>query len=255
MPPLLPTLGQPFISFSELDSTNEEGRRLLERGQIQSGMAIFTANQQKGKGQRGKSWASSKDQGVALTLLIEPHFLTVSQQFLLSGAVAIGVRNFLASLSGSPELFTIKWPNDIYYSDRKIAGILIENSIRSNGSWQWAIAGIGINVNQETFSQELPNPISLFQITQKKNEPTTLAKSLCLFLTAELNHLFEVAPQQLLEQYQQHLYKRGALCQFSRAGASFSAIPTGITPNGELLLDRIEHPIAFGEIEWKITLA
>ena len=147
MPPLLPTLGQPFISFSELDSTNEEGRRLLEGGLAQSGMAIFTANQQKGKGQRGKSWASGKDQGVALTLLIEPHFLTVSQQFLLSGAVAIGVRNFLASLGGRPELFKIKWPNDIYYGDRKIAGILIENSIRSNGSWQWAIIGIGINLN------------------------------------------------------------------------------------------------------------
>ena len=149
----------------------------------------------------------------------------------------------------------IKWPNDIYLEEQKIAGILIENSIRSNGSWQWAIIGIGINVNQSTFSQELPNPISLFQITKKKNEPATLAKSLCLSLTTELNHLLAIAPQQLLEQYQQHLYKRGEICQFSRAGASFSAIPTGITPNGELLLDRIEHPIAFGEIEWKITLA
>jgi BirA family biotin operon repressor/biotin-[acetyl-CoA-carboxylase] ligase len=255
LPPLLPILGQPFISFSELDSTNEEGRRLIEGDLAQSGMAIFTANQQRGKGQRGKSWTSTRDQGVALTLLIEPHFLTVSQQFLLIGAVAIGVRNYLATLGGIPELFKIKWPNDIYYGDRKIAGILIENSIRSNGSWQWAIIGIGINVNQETFSQELPNPISLFQITKKKNEPATLAKSLCLSLTTELNHLLAIAPQQLLEQYQQHLYKRGEICQFSRAGASFSAIPTGITPNGELLLDRIEHPIAFGEIEWKITLA
>jgi BirA family biotin operon repressor/biotin-[acetyl-CoA-carboxylase] ligase len=255
LPPLLPTLGQPFISFSELDSTNEEVRRLIEGSLAQSGMAIFTANQQRGKGQRGKSWTSSRDQGVALTLLVEPHFLTVSQQFLLSGAVAIGVRNFLASLGGKQELFKIKWPNDIYYGDRKIAGILIENSIRSNGSWQWAIIGIGINVNQEIFSQELPNPISLFQITQEKKEPATLAKSLCLWLTTELNNLFEKGPQDLLEQYQQYLYKRGEICQFSRAGASFSAIPTGITPNGELLLDRIEHPIAFGEIEWKISLA
>lgn len=251
MPPLLP-LGQPFVSFSALDSTNEEGRRLIEGGGAQSGMAIFTANQQKGKGQRGKKWASDKDQGIALTLLLQPHFLTVSQQFLLSAAVAVGVCNFLAKRGGQPELFTIKWPNDIYYGDRKIAGILIENSIRPNAGWQWAIVGIGININQEIFSTELPNPISLFQITQQKNDPSALAKELCHSLSESLEPLGGAHPQQVIDTYQSQLYKRGKLCSFKKGEVSFQAIPVGITQSGELLLDRIENPLQFGEIEWKI---
>ena len=252
MPPLLPPLGQPFVSFSAVDSTNEEGRRLIEQGIAQSGMAIFTANQQKGKGQRGKKWASEKDQGIALTILLQPHFLTVSQQFLLSASVAMGVRNFLAEQGGQPERFTIKWPNDIYYGNRKIAGILIENTIRPNAGWQWAVIGIGININQENFSEELPNPISLFQITQQKKESSTLAKELCLSLNQSLQSLVETTPQQVIDAYQAQLYKRGELCSFKKGEVAFQAVPLGITTTGELLLDRIEHPIQFGEIEWKI---
>ena len=252
MPPLLPPLGQPFVSYATLGSTNDEGRRLIEEGLAQSGMAIFTTNQLQGKGQRGKIWTSEKDQGIALTLLLQPHFLTVSQQFLLSAAVAIGVRNFLAVRGGQSELFTIKWPNDIYYGDRKIAGILIENSIRPNAGWQWAVIGIGININQESFSPELANPISLFQITQQKNDPSTLAKELCLSLNESLQSLVETSPQQVVDIYQLQLYKKGKLCSFKKGEVSFQAIPLGITPSGELLLDRLEHPIQFGEIEWKI---
>ncbi len=252
MPPLLPPLGQPFVSYATLGSTNDEGRRMIEEGVAQSGMAIFTANQLQGKGQRGKIWASEKDQGIALTILLQPHFLTVSQQFLLSAAVAVGVRNFLAEHVDQPERFTIKWPNDIYYDHRKIAGILIENSIRPNAGWQWAIIGIGINVNQENFSAALPNPISLFQITQQKNDPSTLAKELCLSLHQTFQSLVETTSHQIIDAYQSRLYKKGQVCSFKKGDVSFQAIPLGITPTGELLLDRIEHPIQFGEIEWKI---
>jgi BirA family biotin operon repressor/biotin-[acetyl-CoA-carboxylase] ligase len=254
LPPLIPPFGQPFISFSSIDSTNDEGRRFIETGKATAGMALFTAHQQKGRGQRGKTWSETKGEGIALTLLLQPHFLTVSQQFLLSAAVALGVRAFLAEESNSSETFTIKWPNDIYCGNRKMAGILIENSIRSNNEWNWSIVGIGINLNQTVFLADLPNPISLYQVTGQKKDPATIAKLLCQFLSDYVESLFQGGPEKILEAYQAALYQRGQLCQFIRGGTSFQAIPIGVTPHGELQLDRIEKPIRLGEVEWKIKL-
>lgn len=251
MPPLPHPLGTPFMSLSSVDSTNEEVRRTIQAGKAVPGMAIFTADQQKGKGQRGKTWEAAKDQSLALSLLIKPHFLTVHQQFLLSAMIALGTRNWLAN-QVSTDQFRIKWPNDLYWNNQKIGGILIENIVTSGGEWNWAIVGIGINLNQDKFPDNLPNPISLFQVNGKKSEPATAAKSLCASLSDFLQTAMSKDEQKILEQYQQLLYGSGELCNFSRAGVSFQAIPLGVTPQGELLLDRIEKPLQHGELEWKI---
>lgn len=251
MPPLPHPLGNPFVNLPSVDSTNEEARRYILAGKAVPGMAIFTADQHSGKGQRGKKWQGEKDQGIALSLLLKPTFLTVQQQFLLSAMIALGTRAWLASQVATDE-FCIKWPNDLYWDNQKIGGILIENIITSSGQWNWAIAGIGINLNQVQFSSDLPNPVSLFQLTGKQSEPSIAASSLCAALSDFLQTAMRMGQHKILEQYQQFLYNRGQLCNFSRAGASFQAIPLGITEQGELLLDRIEKPIQHGELEWKI---
>ena len=254
MPPLPNPFGTPFVSLSSVDSTNDEARRYIQAGIAVPGMAIFTADQQKGKGQRGKTWEAAKDQSLALSILIKPDFLTVQQQFLLSAMIALGTRAWLAS-QVAVDQFRIKWPNDLYWNHQKIGGILIENIVTSGGEWSWAIAGIGINLNQEQFPSDLPNPVSFFQVNEKKSDPAVAAKSLCASLSDFFQSAMNKDEQKILEQYQQFLYGSGELCNFSRAGVSFQAIPVGITKQGELLLDRIEKPIQHGELEWKIKTA
>ncbi|MFN5180680.1 MAG: biotin--[acetyl-CoA-carboxylase] ligase, partial [Bacteroidota bacterium] len=173
------------------------------------------------------------------------------QQFLLSALIALGTRAWLATQVATDQ-FRIKWPNDLYWNHQKIGGILIENIVTSGGEWNWAIVGIGINLNQDQFPSDLPNPVSLFQLNGKKSEPATAAKSLCASLSDFFQSAMNKDEQKILEQYQQFLYGSGELCSFSRAGVSFQAIPLGVTPQGELLLDRIEKPIQHGELEWKI---
>ena len=251
MPPLPNPFGTPFVSLSSVDSTNDEARRYIQAGIAVPGMAIFTADQQKGKGQRGKTWEAAKDQSLALSILIKPDFLTVQQQFLLSALIALGTRAWLATQVATDQ-FRIKWPNDLYWNHQKIGGILIENIVTSGGEWNWAIVGIGINLNQDQFTSNLPNPVSLFQLNRKKSEPENAANSLCEFLSDFLQAGISRDEQQILEQYQHLLYGYGELCNFSRAGTTFQAIPLGVTHSGELLLDRIEKPIQHGELEWKI---
>jgi BirA family biotin operon repressor/biotin-[acetyl-CoA-carboxylase] ligase len=251
LPPLPNPFGTPFVSLSSVDSTNDEARRYIQAGIAVPGMAIFTADQQKGKGQRGKTWEAAKDQSLALSILIKPDFLTVQQQFLLSALIALGTRAWLATQVATDQ-FRIKWPNDLYWNHQKIGGILIENIVTSGGEWNWAIVGIGINLNQDQFPSDLPNPVSLFQLNGKKSEPATAAKSLCASLSDFFQSAMNKDEQKILEQYQQFLYGSGELCSFSRAGVSFQAIPLGVTPQGELLLDRIEKPLQHGELEWKI---
>jgi BirA family biotin operon repressor/biotin-[acetyl-CoA-carboxylase] ligase len=251
LPPLPNPFGTPFVSLSSVDSTNDEARRYIQAGIAVPGMAIFTADQQKGKGQRGKTWEAAKDQSLALSILIKPDFLTVQQQFLLSALIALGTRAWLATQVATDQ-FRIKWPNDLYWNHQKIGGILIENIVTSGGEWNWAIVGIGINLNQGQFPSNLPNPVSLFQLNRKKSEPENAANSLCEFLSDFLQAGISRDEQKILEQYQHFLYGCGELCNFSRAGTTFQAIPLGVTHSGELLLDRIEKPIQHGELEWKI---
>jgi BirA family biotin operon repressor/biotin-[acetyl-CoA-carboxylase] ligase len=149
--------------------------------EAQHGMAIFTHEQTAGKGQRGKIWASQKGLNIALSVLLNPYSLSVPDQFRLSVCIAVSTCDLFSIYAGDET--KIKWPNDIYWRDRKAGGILIENVIQSSqsaiGSWQWAVIGIGLNVNQTDFDPDVPNPVSLKQITGKIYEPIELAKELC----------------------------------------------------------------------------
>ncbi len=189
MPQALFTIpsGSPFVELQSVDSTNNYARQLIHaaalpdrQGMAQHGMAIFTHEQVAGKGQRGKTWNTEKGANIALSILINPQGLSINNQFYLSACAAVVVHEFFSKYAGDET--KIKWPNDLYWQDRKAGGILIESVIRGSdlgvGSWPWAIIGIGININQTSF-EGLPNPVSLKQITGKNFEPLVLAKELC----------------------------------------------------------------------------
>lgn len=276
------TIGRPFIELESVDSTNKYAMALVHearlpdrQGLIKHGMAFFAREQTAGKGQRGKEWITEKGANIILSVLIQPVGFTINDQFKLSACVAAAVHQFFSKYAGAGTInkeptpntksankdfkTTIKWPNDIYWQDRKAAGILIENVIgsghnpNSSSNWQWAVAGIGININQTVFAPQLHNPVSLKQITGKNFDPVELAKELCAILNENYNELQQGNFENIFKYYLQHLYKKDALVKFKKESRVFEAKVKGVTKTGKLILQHsIEEKFDFGELEWVV---
>jgi BirA family biotin operon repressor/biotin-[acetyl-CoA-carboxylase] ligase len=168
-------LGAPLIELSTIDSTNIYAMAQIKAGLAKSGSCYTADFQTNGKGQHGRVWESSKGQNLLCSYILELNTLdalknwTPADQIGFSAAIALGARAFFAAFAGSET--KIKKPNDIYFSDRKAGGILIENLVRGQ-EWTWAVIGIGMNINQTEFSPEAlnsvsSNPISLQEITNQ----------------------------------------------------------------------------------------
>ena len=148
----------------------------VHAGLAKHGNVWLALEQTAGKGQRGRTWESAPGENVVFTAVLEPGFLPLDSQVLLSYAVALACYDLFSRYAG--EETKLKKPNDLYWRDRKAGGILIENVIRT-GRWTHAVVGIGININQTSFSPDLPNPVSLKQITGKTFDPMQLSRELC----------------------------------------------------------------------------
>ena len=249
MPHPFANIGEPFISFSQVGSTNDEARKAIRSGLATHGMVFFSSNQVAGRGQRGRSWWGEPGASLAMSVLIKTDFLTVLQQFELSMAVALGAWEGMASSTGS-ELLRIKWPNDLYWKDKKLGGILIESVLNTAGQWPWAIAGIGINVNQKTFDPALPNPVSLFQISEQEQDPAEVAKRLCTSIGKYLELLQERKSRDLLDAYNHLLYKKNQTARFKSGDKVFSAVVKEVSDQGALWLEKEPMPFTTGSLEW-----
>lgn len=253
-----------FIELPSIDSTNNYARQLLKdqnlterQGCNLHGTLIFTHHQWQGKGQRGKSWLSAPSENLQMSLILKPQPLQLRQQFLLSAMVAVAARQFFADCSGSD--IVIKWPNDIYFQDRKAGGILIENII-TGVEWRWAIVGIGLNINQTVFDPALPNPVSLKQITGKDFDCVELAKELSKAILEKVtSYGLQVTgsglavTNSLLDTYNKHLYKRGEKVRLKKNNRAFNALIKQVTENGQLVTETgMEERFDFGEVVWMV---
>lgn len=262
-------IGMPFLELQSIDSTNKYAMGLIHQDHLtegqneaQHGMVIFTYDQTTGKGQRGKSWSSEKGSNIALSVLLNPFPLRVSDQFKLSVSVAVSIHNFFSSYAGNET--KIKWPNDLYWRDRKAGGVLIENVVRSSqpavgsqqsaiGNWQWAVVGIGININQTEFPPDLPNPVSLKQITGKASKTVELAKELCEVFNRNYCVLMENKFELLFNYYQEYLYKKNEKVKLKKDNRVFETTIKGVSEIGQLITQHsIEERFEFGEVEWVI---
>lgn len=144
-------------------STNTYARETLTATDDLTPVVVVTDNQTAGRGQRGNSWESEPGKNLTFSLVVFPRWLSASHQFELSMLVSVGIVNALRKCVDKPEWLKVKWPNDIYFGDKKLAGILIENSV-SDGRIERSVIGIGLNVNQKEFRSDAPNPISLCQV-------------------------------------------------------------------------------------------
>ncbi len=269
-PPTPHIIGSPFIELQSVDSTNNYARQqilassMTERSERQTGrqllalhgMAIFAHEQTAGKGQRGKSWASEKGTNIMLSIILNPQPLLISQQFQLSACVALAIHDFFRRYAGDDT--KIKWPNDLYWQNRKAGGILIESIVGSReaggGSWDCAVAGIGININQTIFPEDLPNPVSLKQITGRHFDPAVLAKELCTVINEKYSLLLHDGFESIYEQYLRCLYMKDNLVKFRKGSRVFEAVVKKVSPVGRLVVQHaVEEEFDFGEVEWLIN--
>ena len=251
MPSLLSALsiGNPFTELAEVDSTNNYAMAQALQGTANHGHAWFAQRQTAGKGSRGKSWSAADGQNIILSVLLSPSPLVSACSFYLSAAVALATYDFFKDFAG--EETKIKWPNDIYWRDRKAAGILIENNMRGN-TWQWAVAGMGVNINQADFGASLVNPVSLKQITGKTYNVVAMAKTLCNCLQVRYQQLLQ-DKESILQDYNMVLYKRGEIVKLKKNNAVFSCVIKEVNAFGQLqIADAPLSQVEFGEVEWVI---
>lgn len=247
------SLGIPFIELESVDSTNNYALGQIHANLAQPGTCYFAHEQTAGKGQRGKSWATEKEANVILSIALTPKFLHLFQQFHLSACVAVGTHKFLGKYVDNG--LAIKWPNDLYWEDKKMGGILVENIVRSDGPgadrWEWAVVGIGININQTKFSADVKNPISLKQLIGRDSDIVKLAKELCQSIDSFYKNLMNDGAGPILTHYNSVLYKKGAIVKLKKDNRVFNTTVKGVSENGQLITrHNIEERFDFGEVEW-----
>jgi len=147
----------------ETHSTNDYIRELLNDRVLEDGFSVFADFQTTGKGQKGNSWESAPGKNLLFSIVFFPDELNISQHFIIAQVVSLAIKEILEEETDG---ISIKWPNDIYWEEKKITGILIENEIMGNFITR-SIIGAGINLNQDLFLSDAPNPVSLKQITGK----------------------------------------------------------------------------------------
>jgi BirA family transcriptional regulator, biotin operon repressor / biotin---[acetyl-CoA-carboxylase] ligase len=242
------TEGSFFTILDTVDSTNNYAMASIDDGLAKHGMCWFANEQTAGKGQRGKLWTSEKGKNIAMSLVLEPEKLKIASQFHLSALVAVACFEFLSAyIDGKTK---IKWPNDLFWRDRKAGGILIENKLQGK-TWKWAVAGIGININQTVFDKSIVNAVSLKQITGKTFNVVDLAKELHALLIKKLEE--ELSMEKILQQYNQQLYKMNELVTLKKGGIKFDTVIKEVSLQGKLItVDAIEQEFDFGEVEWML---
>jgi len=243
-------VGQNFVILKEVDSTNTFLKNLLSNSKpVIEGTVIMAENQYAGRGQQQNGWHAEPGKNLTFSLLLKPHFLPLAQQFDLTRAVSLGVIAALKPLLG--DQLKIKWPNDIYYGDKKLGGMLIENMVQGS-QIKDSIVGIGLNINQENYPEGM-NAISVKQILHQDYDLKDLLSEICRHIEAYYLTLQAGKIAFLRETYLSRLYWLNEQKSFKSKGRTFQGIITGVRDNGLLVIrDNKNSEIEFSlkEIEF-----
>lgn len=252
-----------MLELDEIDSTNNFLRHLNTPDDYQ--MTLVTAEYQTaGRGADTNRWESAKGENLLLSLRVKPANLPVSRMFVLSETTALAISDVLgAFLPLTPSKrgrgVSIKWPNDIYYGDSKVAGILIENDLQG-AQVLHSIIGVGINVNQRRFLSDAPNPRSLADIVGHDVERRFVLERFMERFTHLFGQIEDGRPEALdalHENYKNHLYRFGEEHTYSDKDGTFRATLTDVEPSGHLILRDTNGTLrryAFKEVKWEIPL-
>lgn len=241
-----------IIRLQKTDSTNNYLHALARPEQLGEGSVVWAEFQTAGRGQIGNSWESAEGENLTFSVVLYPTFLLANRQFLISQITALSVKQ---TLDRYVDDITVKWPNDIYWRDRKICGMLIENDLAGQFIYS-SILGIGININQKEFKSNAPNPVSLYQIIGKRTDRENFLQEFLERLYA--NYLLLLQEKEVLIQdaYRQSLYRREGFHLYEDANGRFEAAIEEIEPSGYLhlrLRDNTIRRYEFKEVRFVIS--
>lgn len=217
----------------------------------EEGAAVLAHFQKKGRGQSGNSWESEPGMNILASVVLFPKFLAAHQQFYLSKITSLAILNFLNEKTSK---VSIKWPNDIYVENKKIAGILIENSVQGN-TLHSSILGMGININQQKFSKTIPNPVSLKQITGDSYNTENLLEKILDYIYRWYDLLKSGNTEKIDQAYLSNLFRFNEWHKFSENNIIFEARIIGIGEIGQLFLEHKNgktDAFLFKEVEYVI---
>jgi len=225
-------VGQNLVTLTEIDSTNNFLKQALANSTpLTEGTVIMAESQYAGRGQQQNRWHSEPGKNLTFSILLKPSFLPLNQQFNLTIAVSVGIIKALEKILG-PQT-KVKWPNDIYFGDSKLGGVLIENIVQGS-QIKNTVIGIGLNVNQEIFPPEVPNPASVKQILHKDYDLKALLAEICSGIEAAYLALRAGNFEQLRAYYMQKLYWFNELQPFKVQGEAFKGIIELVDESGRL---------------------
>jgi len=232
-------IGKNLIYLPTCQSTNDEAADLVRLGQGWEGTVVITDYQSAGRGQRGNQWLAHAGENFTLSMILRPHFLIPSQQFRLNVAISVGIYEFFKPFLG--EKLKVKWPNDLYFGDQKLGGVLIENSIQG-GRLEASIVGMGLNINQTYFDN--PRATSLRNATERTYSLEELLPDLMASLEKNYLLLRNGHFDGLKMRYLQILFRYQEQHNFRRGENVFTGMIVGVTDAG-LLAVQIENRLEY----------
>ena len=246
-----------IIRFDEIDSTNSFLHGYHEGDDVETVVAV-AEYQTAGRGQGTNHWESERGKNLTFSVRVAPEGVRAGGQYVLSMCIALAVKDTLMeyigevavkdTLTESPGDVTVKWPNDIYWNDKKISGTLIETTLVGSDV-KTCIFGTGINVNQTVFKSDAPNPVSIRQLTGKETDLNELLKAFLDCFDKECNN------KTTCFEYRKMLFRKGKDSLYKDKTTCFTARLTDVLPDGRLLLvdkEGREHTYAFKEVQFII---
>ncbi|MDR2970274.1 MAG: biotin--[acetyl-CoA-carboxylase] ligase [Tannerellaceae bacterium] len=241
-----------IIHLDEVLSTNRSLRERLDgKRSLPEGSVLWADAQTAGRGQAGNSWESEAGKNLTFSTVLYPDVIPANKQFLISQITALSVKETLDLHTGG---ITVKWPNDIYRHDRKICGMLIENDL-AGSTIRCSIQGVGINLNQEVFRSDAPNPVSLKQITGLTYDREEMLHQFLSRFHAYYLMLLQEDEDEIRARYHSALYRSDGFYPYEDCEDRFDAAIEEIEPAGHLILRLRDHSLrryAFKEVNFII---
>lgn len=227
----------PIIHVEEISSTNEYFNSQANFDGVGEGAIVYADYQTKGRGQKGNVWESEKGKNLLFSMVLCPHILKINEQFIISQIVSLAIQEFLNTETGSVK---IKWPNDIYWRDQKICGILIENILKE-ATIERSIIGVGLNVNQTEFSGWIPNPVSLKMINGRNYDIKSVAEKIQTRILTYYHQLKKGNIEEIRKKYKANLYRYEGYYMYADAQGVFEARIKDVENNGVIVLETKEQ--------------